>query len=142
MTIWQAQATPADLQAFCENTLVAHLGIQIMEIGEDYLRASMPVDHRTHQPYGLLHGGASIALAETIGSMAAHLAAAPGSKVVGLEINANHLRSVRTGVVVGTGRPLHIGRSTQVWDIRIVDADERPVCVSRLTLAVLAPKIT
>lgn len=140
MSIWNAEVTLEDLNGFAVNTMVAHLDIRITVLGDDYLEATMPVDHRTQQPYGLLHGGASVALAETIGSTAAHLAAPTGSQVVGLEINANHLRSVREGLVTGTARPLHIGRTTQVWDIRIVDETQRPVCVSRLTLAVLAPK--
>jgi 1,4-dihydroxy-2-naphthoyl-CoA hydrolase len=140
MSIWSAHPTLETLQAFMQNTMVEHLGIRITEVGEDYLQATMPVDHRTLQAYGLLHGGASAALAETIGSLAAHLAAPEGCRVVGLEINANHLRSVREGMVTGTARPVHIGRTTQVWDIRIVDAQDRPVCVSRLTLAVLAAK--
>lgn len=140
MSIWYAEATPEVLDSLRKDTMIEHLDIRIAAVGEDYLQATMPVDHRTRQPYGLLHGGASAALAETIGSMAAHLAAPEGSHVVGLEINANHLRSVREGMVMGTARPLHIGRTTQVWDIRIVDDEERPVCVSRLTMAVLAPK--
>lgn len=142
MAIWKTTANPELLQSLRKNTLVEHLDIRITEVGDDFVEATMPVDHRTHQPYGLLHGGASVALAETIGSIAAHLAAPPGCRVVGLEINANHLRSVREGTVTGTARPLHIGRTTQVWDIRIVDAEDRPVCVSRLTLAVLGPKTT
>lgn len=142
MSIWNAEATLEDLNGFAINNMVAHLDIRITALGDDYLQATMPVDHRTRQPYGLLHGGASVALAETIGSTAAHLAAPVGSQVVGLEINANHLRSVREGMVTGTARPLHIGRTTQVWDIWIVDEERRPVCVSRLTLAVLAPKAT
>lgn len=113
------------------------LGIVFTEVGPDYLRASMPVDARTHQPYGLLHGGASALLAETLGSTAGMLCAAPGHIVVGIEINANHLRGVRDGTVTGTARPLHLGRSTQVWDIRIEDDAQRLVCVSRLTLAVV-----
>lgn len=142
MSIWNAPATPELLQSLLKNTMVEHLDIRITAVGDDYLQATMPVDHRTQQPYGLLHGGASAALAETVGSMAAHLAAPEGCKVVGLEINANHLRSVREGMVTGTARPLHIGRTTQVWDIRIVDSEDRPVCVSRLTMAVLAPQRT
>jgi uncharacterized protein (TIGR00369 family) len=140
MSIWNTQATPETLQPYLENTIVTHLDIRITEIGGDYVQATMPVDHRTQQAYGLLHGGASVTLAETIGSVAAHLAAPKGCRVVGLEINANHLRSVREGMVTGTARPVHIGRTTQVWDICIADAEDRPVCVSRLTLAVLAPK--
>ncbi|TKR31110.1 hotdog fold thioesterase [Luteimonas gilva] len=113
------------------------LGIRFTELGADYLRGTMPVDARTHQPYGLLHGGASVALAETLGSSAGGLCVGPGQGVVGIEINANHLRGVREGLVVGTARPIHVGRSTQVWEIKIEDERGRPVCVSRLTLAVI-----
>lgn len=115
-----------------------HLGIVFTEIGADYLRATMPVDQRTHQPYGLLHGGASALLAETLGSTGAMLCVGEGQGVVGIELNANHLRGVRDGLVTGTARALHVGRSTQVWDIRIEDARARAVCVARLTLAVIA----
>jgi len=120
-------------------TLVEHLGIQLTELGDDFLRGTMPVDHRTKQPYGLLHGGASVALAETLGSIAGNLAVRDPSKhmVVGLEINANHLAAVTSGIVTGTARPLHVGRSTQVWEIRIEDAMGRMNCVSRITLAVV-----
>ena len=113
------------------------LGIRFTEIGPDYVRGTMPVDARTHQPYGLLHGGASVALAETLGSTAAGLCVEPDQGVVGIEINANHLRGVREGLVTGTARPLHVGRSTQVWEIRIEDEGGKPVCISRITLAVL-----
>jgi 1,4-dihydroxy-2-naphthoyl-CoA hydrolase len=140
MSIWNTKASLEDINGLCHNTMVAHLDIRITAIGDDYLQATMPVDHRTNQSYGLLHGGASVALAETIGSIAAHLAAPVGNQVVGLEINANHLRSVREGMVIGTARPLRIGRTTQVWDIRIVDEEDRPVCASRLTMAVLGSK--
>jgi uncharacterized protein (TIGR00369 family) len=115
---------------------VGHLGIVFTEQGEDFLRGTMPVDQRTLQPYGLLHGGASVLLAETLGSMAANLCLEPGTgQAVGVEINANHLRAKTDGIVTGTARPLHVGRSTQVWDIRIEDEEGRTVCVSRLTLA-------
>ena len=124
------------LNANSRGTMIEHLGIVITEAGDDWLRGTMPVDARTHQPYGLLHGGASVALAETLGSSAGMLAAR-GDAVVGLEINANHLRAVRSGLVTGTARPLHVGRSTQVWDIRIEDEAGKPVCISRITLAVL-----
>ncbi|MFZ7095049.1 hotdog fold thioesterase [Luteimonas dalianensis] len=113
------------------------LGIVFTEIGHDFLRATMPVDARTHQPYGLLHGGASVLLAETLGSTAGMLCVDEGRACVGIEINANHLRGVRSGTVTGTARPLHVGRSTQVWEIRIEDAAGHLVCVSRLTLAVV-----
>ncbi|MBB5887026.1 hotdog fold thioesterase [Xanthomonas protegens] len=131
---------PADLavlNADCRDTLIAQLGIVFTEAGPDWLRATMPVDARTRQPYGLLHGGASVVLAETLGSTAGNLCVEPGRICVGLEINANHLRSARSGVVTGTARPLHVGRTTQVWEIHIEDAAGKPVCVSRLTLAVV-----
>lgn len=126
------------LNATGRNSLVAHLGIVITEQGEDFLRGTMPVDARTHQPFGLLHGGASVALAETLGSLAGNLCLDPKvSMAVGLEISANHIRSVTEGIVIGTARPLHVGRNTQVWDIRIEDEAGRLVCISRLTLAVV-----
>ena len=124
------------LNARSAGTLMETLGIVFTELGGGYLRATMPVDARTHQPYGLLHGGASVALAETLGSSAGMMMAG-GNAVVGLEINANHLRAVRSGIVTGTARPIHIGRSTQVWEIRIEDEAGKPVCISRITLAVL-----
>ncbi|UNK42718.1 hotdog fold thioesterase [Luteimonas sp. S4-F44] len=135
--MFRSDTTVEQLNALSANTAIATLGIVFTEIGPDYLRATMPVDARTHQPYGLLHGGASALLAETIGSSAGGLAAPEGCGVVGIEINANHLRGVRSGMVTGTARALHVGRSTQVWDIRIEDADGRLVCASRLTLAVI-----
>ncbi|MGH8213353.1 MAG: hotdog fold thioesterase [Rhodanobacteraceae bacterium] len=113
------------------------IGIRITEIGEDFLRGTMPVDARTHQPYGILHGGASVALAETLGSTAAMLCCENGFAAVGLEINANHLHAVRSGIVTGTARPLHIGRSTQVWEIRIENEAGQLTCISRLTMAVV-----
>ena len=126
------------LNALSRGTLNEHLGIVFTEAGEDWVRATMPVDPRTRQPYGLLHGGASVVLAETQGSSAGNLCLDTREQMaVGLEINANHLRAVREGVVTGTARALHEGRTTQVWDIRIEDARGRPVCVSRLTLAVV-----
>ncbi len=113
------------------------LGIVFTELGPDFLRATMPVDARTRQPYGLLHGGASVLLAETLGSSAGNLCVDDDTMCVGIEINANHLVAVREGLVTGTARPLHIGRRTQVWDIRIEDAAGRLACVARLTLAVV-----
>jgi len=133
---WPEEASVELLNARSVGTLMQVLGIEFTELGDGYLRATMPVDTRTRQPYGLLHGGASVALAETLGSTAGYLLAA-GHAVVGLEINANHLRAVRDGVVTGTARPLHVGRSTQVWEIRVEDASARLVCISRITLAVL-----
>lgn len=123
---------------FDRPTLASHLGIEFIELGPDYLRGRMPVDDRTRQPYGILHGGASVALAETLGSTAAALVIDPDRyRVVGQEINANHVRAVQDGYVVGTTRPLHIGRRSQVWDIRVLNEQEQLVCVSRITMAVL-----
>lgn len=128
----------AAINAHARNSLVAHLGIELTEVGDDWLRGTMPVDARTHQPFGILHGGASVALAETLGSMAGNLTVDTSKEmVVGLEINANHLRAVREGVVTGTARPLHVGRTTQVWEIRIENEQGKLVCVSRITLAVV-----
>lgn len=135
--MFQRSVTLEQLNDLSRNTLMGPLGILFTEIGPDYLRGTMPVDARTHQPYGLLHGGASAALAETLGSTAAGLCVAEGEGVVGIEINANHLSGVREGLVTGTARPLHVGRSTQVWEIRIEDAAGKLVCISRLTLAVI-----
>ena len=125
------------LNALSRDTAMEPLGIVFTEIGPDYLRGTMPVDARTRQPYGLLHGGASVLLAETLGSTAGGLCVDEGQGVVGIEINANHLIGVREGLVTGTARPLHVGRSTQVWEIRIEDARGRLACISRLTLAVI-----
>ncbi|QYR53146.1 hotdog fold thioesterase [Lysobacter soyae] len=135
--MFQRPVTLEQLNDLSRNTLMGPLGILFTEIGPDYLRGTMPVDARTHQPYGLLHGGASAALAETLGSTAAGLCVEEGQGVVGIEINANHLAGVREGVVTGTARPLHVGRTTQVWEIRIEDEAGKLVCISRLTLAVI-----
>jgi 1,4-dihydroxy-2-naphthoyl-CoA hydrolase len=131
----------AALNARSRGTLAEALGIEITEAGADFLRGTLPVDARTKQPFGLLHGGASVALAETLGSLAGWLCRPDdGSHVVGIEINANHLRGMREGRVTGTARPLHLGNSTQVFEIRIEDDEGRAVCVSRLTLAVVAKR--
>lgn len=139
MSIWAIEKpTVEEIDRLSEGTMISQLGIKIIEIGDDFVRATMPVDKRTIQPMGLLHGGASAALAETLGSYAAMLCLNPAIEgAVGLEINANHIRSVRDGLVTGTARPLHIGRRTQVWEIRIEDEEARLVCVSRLTMAVV-----
>jgi 1,4-dihydroxy-2-naphthoyl-CoA hydrolase len=135
--IWFARPTLAELNQPMP-TLVSHLGIVITELGDDFIRATMPVDHRTHQPMGLLHGGASVALAESLGSMGAYLCVdASRYDVVGLEINANHIRAVKSGTVTGTARPIHIGKSTQLWEIRITNEADKLVCISRITIAVL-----
>ncbi len=126
------------LNALSRNTLIEHLGIVFTAAGEDWVSATMPVDQRTRQPYGILHGGASVVLAETLGSSAGNLCVDTGEQVcVGLEINANHIRAMRGGNVTGTARAVHVGRSTHVWDIRIEDDAGRLVCTSRLTLAVV-----
>jgi 1,4-dihydroxy-2-naphthoyl-CoA hydrolase len=130
-----------DLTPLGKGTMGEYVGIEWMEVGPDYLKARMPVDHRTIQPYGLLHGGASAVLAETIGSVGSAMVVDHTQfYCVGLEINANHIRSARDGFVIGKGTPIHIGKSTHVWDIRIVDEKEKLVCVSRLTVAVLPRK--
>ena len=136
-SIWHQRPTLAQLNAPAP-TMMSHLGMEYLEIGDDFLTARMPVDHRTRQPYGLLHGGASVFLAETLGSAAASFCVdAEKYMVVGLEINANHVRGVREGFVFGTSRPLHRGRTTQLWEIRITDGDGKLVCISRITIAVL-----
>ena len=138
MAIWKQDTSLEHLNDWSRNTLMEALGIRLTAIGDDWLQGTLPVDHRTHQPYGLLHGGASVALAETLGSTAAMLTLDAGKeRAVGLDINANHVRGVTSGSVTGTARPLHIGRSTQVWEIRIEDDGGRLVCISRLTMAVV-----
>ncbi len=122
-------------------TMGTHLGMQFVELGNDFLKMSMPVDERTKQPYGLLHGGASCALAETVGSIASALVIDTSKQIcVGLEINANHLRGVKDGSIFATATRLHIGSSTHVWDIKIHNEQEKLICVSRLTVAILAKK--
>ena len=137
MSIWKRSIDIDEINKKCVNTLVQHLDIRVIEIGDDYLKASMPVNHKTHQPTGILHGGASVALAETAGSIAAQLVVEPDYFCVGLEVNANHILRVTEGIVVGTAKPIHLGRSTQVWDVTISDENHQTVCVSRLTMSVL-----
>ena len=139
-SIWKqpSKATVAALTALHVDTTVAHLGIEFLEIGDDFIRARAPVDTRTRQPMGILHGGVSVLLAETLGSCGAALAAPRGQRAVGLDINANHLRSVSTGWVEGIARPVHIGRTTHVWQIELRDEQARLTCVSRITMAILA----
>ena len=141
MSIFKKQVSTELLNAQSAGTLGQALGIQITEVGADFVRGAMPVDGRTRQPFGLLHGGATVALAETLGSLAGWMCLADESSYcVGLEVNANHLKAMRKGEVVGTARALHVGRSTQVWEIRVEDGDGALVCVSRLTLAVITPR--
>jgi len=138
MSIWFKPFSVEDLNAYQQQTLVSHLGIRYTEVGEDFISATMPVDPRTKQPAGILHGGASVALAETLGSTGANLVVDREKQLcVGLEINANHVRAMREGSVRGTARPLHLGGTTQVWEIKITDEKDRLVCVSRITMAVL-----
>jgi uncharacterized protein (TIGR00369 family) len=140
MPIWTRPICVADLTAIHRDTAPAHLGLEFLEVGDDFIRARVPVDARTKQPYGLLHGGVSVVLAETLGSCGAIYCAPPGHTVVGLDINANHIRAARSGWVTGKTTPVHVGRSTQVWAIELRDDAGELTCVSRLTLAVLAPR--
>src|SRR5271168_1911512 len=136
MSIWRSLLSLEELNAH-SGTLNSNLGIVFTEIGADFVRGTMPVDERTRQPYGLLHGGASVALAETLGSMGAAMSVDLREyQVVGQEINANHIRAARRGFVTGTARPVHLGGRTHVWSIEIVNTDQKLVCISRLTMAV------
>ena len=142
MSLWKQPTDLARLNGWSANTMMEALGIRITAVGDDWLAGSMPVDQRTHQPYGLLHGGASVALAETLGSTAAMLTLDPAKELaVGLDINANHIRGVRSGTVTGTAKALHLGRTTQVWEIRIENEDGALVCISRITMAVIASRV-
>ena len=142
MAIWKQPPDLDRLNGMSANTLMDVLGIRFTAFGDDWLRGSMPVDARTHQPFGLLHGGASASLAETLGSTAALLTLDPAQELaVGLEINANHVRGVRSGSVTGTARMLHLGRSTQLWEIRIENEAGALVCISRLTMAVVPARV-
>jgi 1,4-dihydroxy-2-naphthoyl-CoA hydrolase len=141
MSIWFNQPTLEDVNKRGENTMVPFLGIKITEIGDDYMKAIMPVDHRTIQPLGLLHGGASCVLAESVGSIAANYCVDHKKCfAVGLSINASHIRSAKSGLVTATARPFHLGKTTQVWDIKIENEEGKLVCVSRLTMAVVEKK--
>ena len=138
MSIWRSLKTVEQLNAMNQGSLNAYLDMKFTEIGDDFIRGTMPVDARTKQPYGLLHGGASVALAETLGSTGAALCVDDREfQVVGQEINANHVRAARGGLVTGTARPWHIGGRTQVWGIEIVNEEKKLVCVSRITMAVI-----
>lgn len=142
MPIWKQAVSPEILNAISRDTAVSHLGIEFIEVGDDFLRARVPVGAHTRQPYGLLHGGVSVVLAETLGSCGAVYACPEGWRAVGLDINANHLRAATRGWVTGTARPVHIGRTTQVWQIDMHNDAGELTCVSRLTMAVLAPRQT
>ena len=138
--IWTRPISPQLLADMHKDTAVAHLGIEFLEVGDDFIRARVRVDARTRQPYGLLHGGVSVVLAETLGSCGAAYCCPDGHRAVGLDINANHLRGVTHGWVYGITRPVHIGRTTQVWQIDLSNAAGEPTCASRITMAVLQPK--
>ena len=141
MAIWREIPTIEQLNMTGRQTIAEALGVEFTSVGEDHLVARMPVDWRTKQPAGLLHGGASVVLAETLGSVASALCApSPEHRCVGIEVNANHLKSATSGYVTGVVRPLHVGKTTHVWDIRISNDEGAMVCVSRLTVAVIAPK--
>ncbi|MDP3618971.1 MAG: hotdog fold thioesterase [Ramlibacter sp.] len=135
--IWKKPVSIEILARSHIGTAPEHLGMEFLEVGDDFIRGRMPVDSRTRQPYGLMHGGVSVVLAETLGSCGGMYSSDEGYRVVGLDINANHLRGAKSGWVTGITRPVHIGRSTQVWHIDMHDDDGKPTCVSRLTLAVL-----
>ncbi len=139
MRIWKQPISVELLTASNANSAVPHLGIEFLEVGDDFIRARVPVDSRTVQPYGLLHGGVSVVLAETLGSCGAAYAAPAGHRAVGLDINANHLRGTTAGWVTGITRPVHIGRSTQVWQIELSNDAGELTCVSRITMAMLQP---
>ena len=140
MRIWQKEISIDELTRTHVDTTVSNLGIEFLEVGDDFIRARVPVDHRTRQPYGILHGGVSVVLAETLGSCGAHYSAPEGHRAVGLDINANHLKSATKGWVTGTARPVHRGRTTQVWQIDLTNEEGELTCVSRITMAVLAPR--
>jgi 1,4-dihydroxy-2-naphthoyl-CoA hydrolase len=142
MSIWFNKSLSLnDIKEFGKETMAEHLEMQWVEIGDDFLKLSMPVNEKTKQPYGILHGGASCALAETIGSVASALVIDRDKNIcVGLEINANHVRSAKDGIVTAYCTPLHLGKSTHVWDIKIYDDNEKLICVSRLTVAILPKK--
>ena len=140
MRIWKKPVSVDILNAIHRNTAVAQLGIEFLEVGDDFISARVPVDARTIQPYGLLHGGVSVVLAETLGSCGAAYASPEGHRAVGLDINANHLKGATSGWVTGISRPVHIGRSTQVWQIELRNEAGELTCVSRITMAMLLPK--
>jgi 1,4-dihydroxy-2-naphthoyl-CoA hydrolase len=138
--VWTQDISVQILTDIHVGTAVQHLGMEFLEVGDDFITARVPVDARTKQPYGLLHGGVSVVLAETLGSCGAAFSCPPGHRAVGLDINANHLKGATSGWVTGTTRPVHIGRTTQVWQIDLKNDAGELTCVSRITMAVLAPR--
>lgn len=137
MALWNKPISLESLNAVMRGTMCEHVGLEIIEIGNDFLKGTLPVDHRTSQHMGIIHGGASVVLAETLGSAAANYCCEPGFHIVGLDINANHVRAGRPPLITGIARPVHIGKKTIVVEINITDSEEKLVCVSRLTAAVL-----
>ena len=135
--IWTCAITPEEINERCRNTLCEHLGIEIVEIGDDHMTARMPVDPRTNQPMGIVHGGATAALAETVASAAANYTVSKEKVCVGLDLNINHIRAVSSGFVYATAKPLHLGKSTQVWEIKIVNEAKQLVSAARLTIAII-----
>ncbi|MBK9732509.1 MAG: hotdog fold thioesterase [Chitinophagaceae bacterium] len=139
--IWKKTIDIKELNEWHNNSMQQHVGIEFTEAGDDFLKATMPVDYRTKQPMGLLHGGASVVLAESLGSVASVLCIDSTTQtVVGLEINANHIKTARDGFVTGIAKPIHLGRSTQVWEIKIYNEQEKLICISRITNAILERK--
>jgi len=137
MSIWKKEINLDLINKSAEKSLVSLIGIKITEVGDNFIKGTMPVDEKTHQPFGVLHGGASVVLTETLGSIAGNLAVNEGVFCVGLEVNANHISKVSSGYVTGVAKPLHLGNATQVWEIKVVSDKNRLVCVSRLTLAII-----
>jgi len=140
MSIWKKEISIEELTRSHVDTAVSTLGVEFLEIGDDFIRARVPVNERTRQPYGILHGGVSVVLAETLGSCGAHYSAPEGERCVGLDINANHIKATTSGWVTGIARPVHRGRSTQVWQIDLTNDAGELTCVSRITMAVLSPR--
>ena len=140
MSIWKKPISVEELNRISANTAFTHLGMEFLEVGDDFIKARVPEDERTRQPYGLLNGGVSVVLAETLGSCGAAYSSPEGWRAVGLDINANHLRGTTSGWVTGTTRPVHIGRTTQVWQIDLHNDAGELTCVSRITMAMLAPR--
>ena len=139
-SIWKHAVSVESLTQIHRGTAPEYLGIEFLEVGDDFIRARIRVDERTRQPYGILHGGVSVVLAETLGSCGAACACPPGYRAVGLEVNANHLRSTTSGWVTGTARPLHVGRTTHVWQVELLNESGQPTCISRITMAILPPR--
>ena len=136
--IWAKKTSLEEIDSFLNNSIEEQLGIKIFEVGNDYIKATMPVDHRTRQPFGILHGGASVVLAESLGSFASYLVIKSEDRIgAGIEVNANHIRSVKEGIVTGIARPIHLGNQIHVWEIKIHDSKDKLVCICRLTVAIV-----